>query len=715
VKPQALGLPSPANGIYGAGDELSVTFNEEINTSMIISDNITVTYGANIPVPITYVASANKITMEYPSDYFSILEEQTLDITVTDIYDMRGNKSEPVSWSAYVNRNALVWDTEDVNLVKEASATLQFTARIKNAGNQTVNYSIVSLPSWLSVNAPMGDLQPLASKELTFSISVGVNLGVHTEQIGLTSGNSIIKNLPLNLTVTGALPNGWSVNPANYESTMTVTGRLQIEGVYQEDEADLLAAFIGEECVGVVSPRYVSTSNTYMTFMTVYGNSAHAGKDITFKLWDASTGYIYSSLEYIKNNAVATVAFGSLKIEGTIASPIIHNALNIVEQSIPLANGWSWISVNVENTNSTLINQFKTNISDAGLQLKGNAGYFDYSNSQWAGSLSAINNTSMYSVKTGRAHDLKMNGRPVNPAVTPLTLTQGWSWIGYTPQFTLPTNSALAGINAQVGDQIKDHDSYRMYSGANGWIGNLDYMRAGKGYMYYSGNGAAQTFTYPSTSNQHYNAPALRNGSENESHWTTDRSRFANTMTVTSIVLDNNTVLNSDQLEIGAFSGNDCRGSIRLQEVEGFDNPYLGFLMVFGEAGDEIHFKVYDHATASEYAATASVDRFVTDGIYGNPANPERIALNVTGIHDVSANALSIYPNPVKNQLYIRHNFSQLDKVEVVDISGRILILKDRNSLSEGESLDVSHLSKGMYLLKVTADYEITVVKFNKK
>ncbi|MDR3339577.1 MAG: T9SS type A sorting domain-containing protein [Candidatus Symbiothrix sp.] len=35
--------------------------------------------------------------------------------------------------------------------------------------------------------------------------------------------------------------------------------------------------------------------------------------------------------------------------------------------------------------------------------------------------------------------------------------------------------------------------------------------------------------------------------------------------------------------------------------------------------------------------------------------------------------------------------------------------------MSESESLDVSRLSKGVYLLRVTAGYEMTVVKFNKE
>jgi hypothetical protein len=483
VKPRAMSL-SPANGIYGAGDELSIIFNEDINTSMIISDNIKVTYGTDTAVYVSFVASSNKIIMEYTKDLFYILEGKTLNIEVKDIYDMHGNKSEPIIWTAFVNRNPLVWETSEVNITKAAGETATFTATIRNAGNTMLSYMFdapnqnMHLPQWLTVNQPTGNLQPLQSKELTFTISSGVNLGTYNEQIGVTSdnatGNLIVKNLPLHLTVTGVLPEGWTVNPADYESTMTITGRIQIKDTFQTDAADILAAFIGDECVGITSPiKPLATTDEYYTFLTVYGNSAHAGQAIKFKIWDASTGNVYSVIESTISEVTQNFTFTANAMKGDAGTPVIHNALNMIEQSIALNNGWNWISVNVLNSNSTILQQFKDRIGTAGEMLKGQNGYIQ--TPAWAGTLTDIEKEQAYLVKTNAATALRFDGTPAVAASSPITLVNGWNWIGYIPQFTLPVNEALKNLTAQTNDQVKGQNSYRIYAGTNvGWIGTLN-------------------------------------------------------------------------------------------------------------------------------------------------------------------------------------------------------------------------------------------------
>ncbi|MDR1811051.1 MAG: T9SS type A sorting domain-containing protein, partial [Prevotella sp.] len=712
VKPQALGAPSPANGIYGASDELSITFNEEINTAMVISDNIAVTYGASAtPVPVTFVASANKITLEYPSDYFSILEDQTLDITVSDIYDMHGNKSEPISWQAYVNRNALVWETDEINLVKEAGATLTFTAKIKNAGANTVSYSFVNLPQWLSVNQPTGNLQPLAVKELTFSISSGVNLGAYNEQIGLTSGNGIVKKLPLNLAVTGALPEGWTVNPADYERTMTVTGRLQIGGIYQTDEADMLAAFIGDECLGITSPiKPQAAIDGYYTFLTVYGNSAHEGQPVKFKLWDASTGNIYSAIESTLSGVAQNITFAADAMKGSVSVPLIHNAQDIVEQSIVLNNGWSWISVNVLNSNPNIFSQFVERIGENGVQLKSKNGYAEAPD--WIGTLSSIEKEQMYLVQTDAATTLKFDGTPAAPASSPITLANGWNWLGYIPQFTLPVNEALSNLTAQANDQIKGQKAYRSFANAEiGWVGTLNYLRTGEGYMYYSGAGGSTSFNYPGAGSQIYRAASRASEAAADNHWTVNVHAYPNSMTMTSVMIKNGVELQSDQMEIAAFDANsECRGSIRLNNYpQEAAHPYLAFLMIYGEESVPLTFKAYDHATETEYAVT-NTENFVINNRYGNSREPyEFILYAPTGIDESGIEQIAVYPNPATEILNIAYPFNSIEKLEITDLSGRI-IRSERNF--SANKINVTSLVEGLYLLKVTHDGETVVKKF---
>jgi hypothetical protein len=567
------------------------------------------------------------------------------------------------------------------------------------------------LPQWLSVNQPTGTLQPLTSKELTFTVSSGVNLGTYTEQIGITSGNLIAKNLPLNLLVTGKHPEGWSVNPSDYESTMTVTGRIQIEGVYQTDAADILAAFIGDECVGITSPiEPLTGSNEYYTFLTVYGNSAHVGDTIKFKVWDASTGNVYSVIESKTGATVQDFTFLANDVIGTVSIPAVHNALNMIEQSIALNNGWSWISVNVTNTNPTILQQFKDRIGSAGELLKEQSGTY-IQNPGWAGTLTAINKEAMYLVKTTAATTLRLDGQAAAPATTPINLAKGWNGIGYIPQFTLPVNEALANLNAQIDDQVKGQSSYRTYAGPTvGWVGTLNYMRAGEGYMYNSGV-AGKSFTYPSTTSQVYHAPALRSAANTtEQKWSVDMHRFPSTMTVTSVAWIDDVELQSDQIEIAAFVGEDCRGSILLQNVEGLDR-HLGFLMVYGESSEALNFKIFDHTTDTEYAAYPNIS-FASDAIYGNPANPFKISNQLTGLKDISVQQINVYPNPVSDWLQINHDLESIDVLQVVDISGRLVL--ERTDFVE-QSLNVSALANGVYLLRLTKDSETVIIKVTKK
>jgi hypothetical protein len=134
--------------------------------------------------------------------------------------------------------------------------------------------------------------------------------------------------------------------------------------------------------------------------------------------------------------------------------------------------------------------------------------------------------------------------------------------------------------------------------------------------------------------------------------------------------------------------------------------------MVYGDPGDEITYRIYDHATQTEYKATGPTNSFQNDEIYGNPFNPEKIVTSSTTGNDNLTGGLAIYPNPVKDKLYIRHSDSQLDALEIVDISGRLLVREENFT---GKSIDVSQLEKGIYLLRVTVNGKVSVHKFIKQ
>jgi hypothetical protein len=336
----------------------------------------------------------------------------------------------------------------------------------------------------------------------------------------------------------------------------------------------------------------------------------------------------------------------------------------------------------------------------------------------------------MYSVKTNDSHLLVLTGHYANPATTPIDITQGWNYIGYVPSSTMTVKNALAGMNAQIGDQLKGQTGFATYAGSSGWIGNLTYMQAGKGYMYYSNNASAQSFVYPSftASVRGEDELKMENGKltmeEEEPRWTVNPALYSNTMTVTAVVINDMVEMRSDMVEIGAFSGTECRGTITLQYVETLDR-YVGFLMIYGNGNETITLKVYDHATEMEYEANNGAIGFVADAILGSPEAAYVVSLGMVGIDELTIEngELIIYPNPVQNELSIVNYQLSIDKVEIYDVMGRLIdcfatARNDGSRVIQKEGvliIDVSGLSTGVYLLKVISNEKTIVKRFVKK
>ena len=116
----------------------------------------------------------------------------------------------------------------------------------------------------------------------------------------------------------------------------------------------------------------------------------------------------------------------------------------------------------------------------------------------------------------------------------------------------------------------------------------------------------------------------------NTPRWTANDSQFSTVMTVTAVVVDAGEEIRGDHIELGAFSGAECRGSVFLQYIEGMDR-YLGFLMIYGEGGETITLKVYDHATNEEYDANNEPLSFVSLFFHGEPLEPFIISIGGNG------------------------------------------------------------------------------------
>ena len=125
-----------------------------------------------------------------------------------------------------------------------------------------------------------------------------------------------------------------------------------------------------------------------------------------------------------------------------------------------------------------------------------------------------------------------------------------------------------------------------------------------------------------------------------EKHWTCNPHQYPHNMTlVGTIQLDGEELL-SEAMEVGAFHGEECRGSEILHYYPNVDR-YLVFLTVYGTLNDEILFRLYDHTTEEEVTAEAARIVFVDNAMMGNPGEPYvfDFSSDVT-LYTISANTL---------------------------------------------------------------------------
>ena len=63
-----------------------------------------------------------------------------------------------------------------------------------------------------------------------------------------------------------------------------------------------------------------------------------------------------------------------------------------------------------------------------------------------------------------------------------------------------------------------------------------------------------------------------------------------------------------------------------------------------------------------------------------------------------------IWPNPTQGKLNIAHTGTSIKRIKVSDLTGKILLIKENDVFN---NIDISFLSKGMYLIEIFNGYEV--------
>lgn len=313
-------------------------------------------------------------------------------------------------------------------------------------------------------------------------------------------------------------------------------------------------------------------------------------------------------------------------------------------QTTQLYGGWNWWSTFINQKNYDGLGVLEQQLGANGIMIKSQEGSvsYDEESGEWSGSLTALNNQSMYKIQMSDEAVVTMVGQYDNYEEDTITLYNGWTYIGYTMHWNANLDEALANLEATDGDMIKSQNNgFAIYDAEGGWFGSLPYLTSGYGYMYKSMNEEEVKFTYT------VNDKNVK--SDNEfmaKHFVANMNAYANNMTILAVVeLDDVEV--AGDYELAAFANGECRGSVKLVYIPTMGR-YVAFLTVAGDEAADLSFALYNTVTEEEILECNTTAVFSANAMFGDKDNPAVISFRGnTGVNELSS-SMAVYPNPVQ-------------------------------------------------------------------
>ena len=375
-----------------------------------------------------------------------------------------------------------------------------------------------------------------------------------------------------------------------------------------------------------------------------------------------------------------------------------------VELTMNLLSGWNWISSNLAEESQQEVMQFLAPVTGVADQfISFTQGLIKDPDLGWTGNLRKLGPEDGYKLHVTENVTNTWNGLAATPETTPITLHKGWNWIGYVPTLGKHVNDALSNLQASDGDIIKGFDNFAVYD-AGQWVGTLQTLEPGEGYMYQGKQ--ALTLTYSVT-----RAFAVDDESEVKGMMTTSSTPWAvvsheypDNMTFIANVYAGENLAPEGLYTIGAFVNDECRG------IGQYVSGRL-FMTVHGDisANSTICFKAFDNSMENEYNVTERCD--FANVMMGSMAAPYSLHVDATDRLESLQASYTIYPNPVRDRMYINGDTDNIKDITIISLAGaRVLHVTAYNA----GGIDVSNLTDGAYVVVLTTTQGGAVYKMLK-
>ncbi|BDD06360.1 LamG-like jellyroll fold domain-containing protein [Aureibacter tunicatorum] len=648
-------------------------------------------------VNFNYVVNNDKILFDMNEAAYRV-ENATIDVTVTKVEDMQANRMEVAeSWSFFVDHNQVKWEMPVLAFDVEKGKAFEHTITVRNSGGTEEYFTIEGAPSWMTLSTTSGVLEAQSEMDIKITVLEGVNAGIYDETLILVT-DELTDVLDLDIRVKGQRPD-WEVqNDYHDENSMSIIGAIVIDGEYQMDPNDMIAASINGVVKGVAQPEYLEEYDRYVFFMDVYNYHENYGK-VHFQIWDDDKGVIHIEV-------TPTIDFQQNALHGSIDEPVVFEPTESVRISYDMEQGWNWISFNITNSYQDQINTYLHPVSNIAEILKSKT-TFDtyYSGYGWYGNITwydGIQNDQMYMMRMKYDAPFVIQGTPV-AYDTPINLTTGWNWIAYLPQENMELNDALARLDAKEGDIIKGKTGFAVYNERLGWQGSLKYMEPGKGYKLKSTQDGV--LIYPERGRWSPSAARVAESTEG------DFSKFPSNMSVIATLPDAEI---EDQAVLRVFVDEELRGICQVSKV---NEQSLFFLTIHGNTdGQELKFELENDGEKLDISNELS---YVSDNVLGSIETPYELNLRKTiikGVEDVLGQ-VTVSPNPFSDVLNIRFERNVSEDVEftLIDVSAREVAADISQINSTTYKVNTSDLPSGVYFLRIKASGEVHTEKLVKE
>lgn len=433
---------------------------------------------------------------------------------------------------------------------------------------------------------------------------------------------------------------------------------------------------------------------------TVTGAGSYPGNSTCTLVAEANSGFQF--LNWTKDGEVVSTESTYTFIVTQSASFVAH--FQYVHTQA-LSSGWNWWSTYIGQNGANGLSMLENSLGSNGVRIlsksNGYVDQFEYNGtSYWYGTLNTITNEQMYMVRTNMTCNATMTGTLDLFSQYPVTINNGWNWIGFPSNESVSVSTALSGFTPEANDQIKSknngYSTYIVYGNNALWYGTLNTLEPGQGYMYKSNSNASKTLIYQNGRGE----TLIDNVTVDGNTFLPEEADYAYNMTVTAVVELDGVELRSDDYELAAFVGNECRGSVKLMYVKPLDR-YMAFLLVSGDVEESLRFVLTDGNSAiwsEDYLM------YNNDETIGTPAAPAVLHFGLLGMDENGQEKVQVYPNPSNDVFNIEGE--GIHKIEIINAYGQVICTKEVKG--NFVQIDLGNSAVGVYMLRVVTDKGIT-------